>query len=62
VLPSLPDPAPRPRREPLVPPHVAWPLFVVLLLSMSVGMAVFTAVMANSDGGAQLVEDAPYAR
>ncbi|NNF59119.1 MAG: hypothetical protein HKN04_12865 [Rhodothermaceae bacterium] len=48
------------RPPPLVPPHVAWPLFVVLLLAMSVGAALFTAYMANSDGGVQLVEGSDY--
>lgn len=51
-----------PRRTPLVPPHIAWPLFIVLLLAMSVGAALFTAYMAQSDGGVVLVEDAPYTR
>lgn len=44
----------------LVPPHVAWPLFVVLLLAMSVGAALFTAYMANADGGVQVVEGSDY--
>ncbi len=41
----------------LLPPHIAWPLFVVTLLVMGVSVAVGTLVMANSDGGAQVVED-----
>ena len=49
------------RSSPLVPPHIAWPLFVVLLLAMSVSAALFTAYMANSDGGVELVDGAPHA-
>ncbi len=41
----------------LLPPHIAWPLFVVTLLVMGVSVAVGTLVLANSDGGAQVVED-----
>jgi hypothetical protein len=41
---------------PRVPPHIAWPLFVALLLAMSVGLGVTAVVAANSDGGAQLVD------
>lgn len=56
--------APRPdaRRErpaPLVPPHVAWPAFVVLLLLMSVGVSLWAVFAARSDGGAEVVER-PY--
>ena len=40
-----------------VPPHVAWPAFVVGILMMSVGFVVFTVIAANSDGGAQVVAD-----
>jgi hypothetical protein len=36
---------------------VAWPAFVVLLLAMSVGLGVTAVVAANSDGGAQLVDE-----
>lgn len=43
-------------RRPFLPPHVAWPLFVVLLLAMSIGAAVYTFVVAQSDGGARVVE------
>lgn len=50
------------RRPPLLPPHIAWPLLIVLLLSLSVGAALFTAYMANSDGGVELVDDALFSR
>lgn len=52
----------RSERPPLVPPHIAWPLFIVFLLALSVGAALFTAYMANSDGGVELVDDAPFSR
>ena len=42
--------------RPLIPPHIAWPLFVVLLLAMSVAAAITTAVLSQSDGGAQVVD------
>ena len=45
----------RPRRL-SVPPHVAWPALVVLLLLMSVAVSVAAVVAANSDGGADAVE------
>lgn len=38
-----------------LPPHIAWPVFIVLLLGMSVSAAVYTFVAANSDGGPQVV-------
>lgn len=44
------------RRPPLVPPHIAWPAFVVLLLAMSIAAAVGTLIAARSDGGARLIE------
>lgn len=60
---GLPAPsAPPERRPPLIPSHIAWPGFVVLLLLMSVCAAVATVIAANSDGGARLVEDAPFER
>lgn len=40
-----------------IPPHVAWPLFVIALLSLSVVTVTITVVAARSDGGAQVVED-----
>ena len=48
------------RKPPLLPPHVAWPLFIVLLLTMSVAAAAVTVIAAYSDGGAQIVEGSPY--
>lgn len=44
------------RPAPLIPPHIGWPLFIVLLLLMSVVAGVGTAVLANSDGGARPIE------
>ena len=49
----------RDRRPPLVPPHVAWPAFIVLLLAISISAAVITLIAARSDGGVRLVETAP---
>ena len=40
-----------------LPPHIAWPLFVVALLVMSITAAVITVVAAHSDGGPQVVEN-----
>ncbi len=40
-----------------LPPHIAWPLFVIALLSMSVATVTITVMAARSDGGAQVVED-----
>ena len=55
-----PDPmTPPDRRPPLVPSHIAWPAFVVLLLAMSVAAAVVTVIAARSDGGPRLVDTAP---
>lgn len=47
------------RTPPLIPPHIGWPLLVVLLLMMSLTAAGVTVYFATSDGGVQLVEDAP---
>jgi hypothetical protein len=44
------------RPPPLIPPHIGWPAFIVLLLLMSVAAGVGTAYYATSDGGAQPVE------
>ena len=44
------------RPPPRIPSHIAWPLFVVLLLAMSVTAATVTVLAARSDGGAQVVE------
>ncbi|MEM8600442.1 MAG: hypothetical protein AAGF99_11015 [Bacteroidota bacterium] len=49
-----------PRRD-LIPPHIAWPLFVVLLLSISVSAAIYTAFMAHADGGVQVIDSSEYA-
>ena len=38
-----------------LPPHVAWPLFIVALLLLSASAALLTLVAARSDGGAQVV-------
>ena len=38
-----------------MPPHIAWPAFVVFLLLISVSAAVVTVVAARSDGGARLL-------
>lgn len=46
------------RPPPLIPPHIAWPGFVVFLLAISISMAFVTVMAARSDGGARLV-DAP---
>ena len=48
-----------PRTPPLIPPHIGWPLLVVLLLLMSLAAGATTVYFAMSDGGVQLVEDAP---
>ena len=55
-------PAPSGRRPPLIPPHIAWPGFVVLLLLMSITAGVVTMIAARSDGGAQVVRAAPAER
>ena len=54
-----PGAGPADRPPPLIPSHIAWPGFVVLLLLMSITAAVVTVVAANSDGGAQVVREAP---
>ncbi|MFN3597660.1 MAG: hypothetical protein ACK41D_10370 [Rubricoccaceae bacterium] len=59
-MPASPE-LPR-RRAPLLPPHIGWPLLIVLLLLLSITAAVGTAIAAHSDGGARLVEDAHYRR
>lgn len=45
------------RRPPLIPPHIAWPGFVVLLLLGTVVTMVSVLYAANSDGGAAVVDD-----
>ena len=44
------------RKPPLVPSHIAWPAFVVLLLAMSLAAATLTVIAARSDGGARVIE------
>lgn len=44
------------RPPPLIPSHVAWPMFIVLLLAISLTAVVVTVVAARSDGGVRLVE------
>ena len=51
------DPPDRP--PPLVPSHIAWPLFIVLLLAMSITAATVTVIAATSDGGPRLVDEPP---
>ena len=46
------------RRPPLVPSHVAWPGFVVLLLVISLCAVVITVRASRSDGGVRMVETA----
>ena len=45
------------KTSPLLPPHVAWPLFVVMLLVMSVGTMTGMVLASRSDGGAQIIDD-----
>lgn len=45
------------RRPPLVPPHIAWPAFIVALLLIGVGSAFQALFAARSDGGARVVDD-----
>lgn len=45
------------RRPPLVPPHIAWPAFIVALLLVGVGSAFQALFAARSDGGARVVDD-----
>ena len=40
-----------------IPPHVSWPLFVILLLLAGMGGAFSMLLAAGSDGGAQVVDD-----
>ena len=46
------------RKPPLVPPNIAWPAFVVLLLAITITMVFVTVMAARSDGGARHI-DAP---
>jgi hypothetical protein len=47
------------RKPPRIPPHIGWPLLVIFLLVLSVSVGVVAIIAATSDGGVQLVEDAP---
>lgn len=40
-----------------MPPHIAWPAFVIALLLLGIGSAFEALFAARSDGGAQIVED-----
>lgn len=40
-----------------LPPEIAWPLFVVLLLTLGVLTTLASLVASRSDGGVQVVED-----
>lgn len=40
-----------------LPPHIGWPLLIVGLLLISITASVGTFVIANADGGAQVVDD-----
>ena len=55
-MPDAPD-----RKPPLIPPHIGWPLFIVLLLLMSMTAAIVTVIASRSDGGVRLVETPPPA-
>lgn len=45
------------RRRFALPPHVAWPALIVVLLLMSVGVSIAAVIAANSDGGAKPVDE-----
>jgi nitrogen fixation protein FixH len=51
------DPPQPSKKQPLVPPHIAWPAFVIALLLLGIGSAFQALFAARSDGGAQIVED-----
>ena len=40
-----------------LPPHVAWPAFVVALLLVSIGVSAAVLIATGTDGGAQIVDD-----
>ena len=42
-----------------IPPHIAWPLFVVALLLSSLAAGASMVYFAHSDGGAQVVRTDP---
>ena len=41
----------------VLPPHIAWPFFVVGLLVLGVGWSMWVVFASSSDGGAQVVEN-----
>ncbi|MEX0747600.1 MAG: FixH family protein [Rhodothermales bacterium] len=43
--------------KPTLPPHIAWPLFIIFILAVGIGGAFSILFAANSDGGVQVVED-----
>lgn len=49
-------PAESDRKPPLVPSHIAWPAFIVFLLTISIVMVAVSVVAARSDGGTRPVE------
>lgn len=40
-----------------LPPHIAWPLFIILILGVGIGGAFSILFAAGSDGGAQVVDE-----
>lgn len=46
------------RKSNPVPPHIAWPMFVIILLLVGIGSAFFALWAAHSDGGPIYVRDA----
>lgn len=40
-----------------IPPHIAWPSFIVFLLMVGIGGAFAALIAARSDGGVQIVDD-----
>jgi hypothetical protein len=44
------------RPPPLIPSHIAWPGFIVLLLVISIVSVAVTVYVARLDGGARPVE------
>lgn len=40
-----------------IPPHIAWPAFVVGLLTLGVATTFASLIASRSDGGAQVIED-----
>ena len=40
-----------------IPPHIAWPALVILLLLLGMGNAFYALYAAHSDGGAIIISD-----